>query len=71
MLQRYKNSPCIFQRTMNIVKDDLLKKCICYIDDILVFGPTEEEYKANFVLVQKKMSRIFFERKYIKKNSLR
>jgi hypothetical protein len=39
MPQGYKNSPAIFQRTMNLIFRDLIgSKCIIYIDDILVFG---------------------------------
>lgn len=66
MLQGHKNGFSILQRAINIVLDRLLnKKCIYYIDDILVFGPTEEEQKANFIPVQIKIRRIFFERKYV------
>jgi hypothetical protein len=48
MPQGYKNSPAIFQRGMNYILRDLRNlACIVYIDDILVFGKTEEEHDRN------------------------
>lgn len=44
----YTNSPAQFQRTMNdIFEEGLYKRCVIYIDDILVFGQTEEELATN------------------------
>lgn len=44
----YTNSPAKFQRTMNtIFKEGLYRRCVIYIDDILVFGKTEDELLQN------------------------
>lgn len=44
----FTNSPAIFQRTMNeIFKDGLYTRCVIYIDDILIFGSSQEEVLAN------------------------
>lgn len=44
----FTNSPAKFQRAMNqIFHDGLFKKCIIYIDDILVFAKTEDELHEN------------------------
>lgn len=51
----YINSPSAFQRVMNeVFWEGLYKKCIVYIDDILVFGKTESEHHENleWVLLQ-------------------
>lgn len=51
----FTNSPAIFQRAMNhIFKDGLYKRCVIYIDDILIFGRTEEELLANLEWVLRK-----------------
>jgi len=51
----YTNSPAIFQRAMNdIFKDGLYKRCVIYIDDVLVFGKTEEETILNLDWVFRK-----------------
>lgn len=48
MPQGYKNSPAIFQRAINLMFSEIIgKKCLIYIDDILVFGKTSEEHKEN------------------------
>lgn len=40
----FTNSPAKFQRTMNdIFEEGLFKRCIIYIDDILIFAQTKEE----------------------------
>jgi hypothetical protein len=45
MPQGYKNSPAIFQRMMNLIFAELIgKKCLVYIDDVLVFGETVEQH---------------------------
>lgn len=44
----FTNSPAVFQRAMNeIFKEGLYQRCVIYIDDILVFGSTEEETLTN------------------------
>lgn len=51
----FTNSPAVFQRAMNeIFKDGLYKRCVIYIDDILVFGRTEEEALVNLEWVLRK-----------------
>lgn len=56
MPQGYKNSPSIFQRCMNMILGELIgRACICYIDDILIFGNTEEEHQDNFNKVLQKL----------------
>jgi hypothetical protein len=56
MPQGYKNSPAIFQRGMeHIFKDLTNTACIIYIDDILVFGCTEEEHNDNLEKVLKQL----------------
>ncbi|MGL5708136.1 MAG: reverse transcriptase domain-containing protein [Aeromonas sp.] len=49
MPQGYKNSPATFQRAMDYIFKDIINEiCIVYIDDILVFGRTEDEHDKNF-----------------------
>lgn len=51
----FTNSPAKYQRTMNdIFADGLFKRCIIYIDDILVFGKTESELIENIKWVFEK-----------------
>ena len=46
------NVPATFQRLMEVVLDGLVrKKCLVYIDDILVVGETFEEHLENLCLV--------------------
>lgn len=48
----YTNSPAVFQRMMNdIFREGLYKKVVIYIDDILVFGKTENEVLDNLLWV--------------------
>lgn len=57
MPQGYKNSPAIFQKNMNIILNDLIyKKCLVYIDDILVFGKTLEECESNTKEVETRLN---------------
>ena len=52
MPQGYKNSPAIFQRTMNLIFGDMIgAKCVVYIDDILVFGKDYNEHNENLKCV--------------------
>ncbi len=40
----HKNAPAVFQHLMNTLLSDLLfKECFVYIDDIIVFGETEQQ----------------------------
>lgn len=51
----FTNSPGVFQRAMNeIFRDGLYRRCVIYIDDILVFGKNEEELLANLEWVLRK-----------------
>lgn len=44
----YTNSPAKFQRTMNqVFEQGLYRRCVVYIDDILVYGKTQEELINN------------------------
>lgn len=44
----FTNSPAKFQRTMNeIFGEGLYKRCVIYIDDILVFGKSKEQLFEN------------------------
>jgi hypothetical protein len=48
MPQGFKNSPAIFQRAMSLIFGEIIgKKCIAYVDDILVFGETIKEHDEN------------------------
>lgn len=56
MPQGYKNAPSVFQRGMSIVlKEFIPSKCICYIDDILIYGKTEEEHDENVKAVMNRL----------------
>ena len=48
------SAPAIFQKTMDTVLQGL-PKVICYLDDILVTGSTEEEHLSN---VEKVLGRL-------------
>ena len=42
-------APATFSRTMHkILKDELWKICLCYLDDIIIFGSTELELWDRF-----------------------
>lgn len=63
----FTNSPAVFQRAMNeIFKDGLYQRCVIYIDDILVFGSTEEETLANLEWVLQKCDRYRVKLKWTK-----
>ena len=56
MPQGFKNSPAVFQRSMDYVMKGLIGKgCIVYIDDILVYGKTRDEHDANLKQVLKRL----------------
>lgn len=56
MPQGYKNAPAIFQRAMNIVFEDLMRKsCLIYIDDIIVFGESQKEHDKNLAAILERM----------------
>lgn len=48
----FTNSPAVFQREMdNAFREGLRTRCLVYVDDILVFGKTEEEHHRNLAWV--------------------
>ena len=58
MPQGYKNAPATFQRGMSIILKDLMyKKCLVYIDDILVFGETEKEHDENLEQIMNRLKK--------------
>lgn len=57
MPQGFKNSPAIFQRVMMIILEGLIENCcLCYIDDILIFGETVEQHDENLDKVLKRIA---------------
>ena len=50
------SAPSIFQRVMDTVLQGL-QKVVCYLDDILITGSTEEEHLHNLEAVLKRLSR--------------
>ena len=51
-----KNAPSTFQRLMNTVFAELMpKKCLVYIDDLLVLGKSFDEHLSNLRLVFEKL----------------
>ncbi|KAF9742481.1 Retrovirus-related Pol polyprotein from transposon, partial [Nosema granulosis] len=47
-----KNSPATFQRIMDkVLAEEIEKSCYVYVDDILVFGETEEEHEKAFIKI--------------------
>jgi predicted MarR family transcription regulator len=52
-----RNAPSTFQRVMNNVLSDLIDKvCVCYIDDILIFGgDTKDSHLKNLKLVLQRL----------------
>ncbi len=58
MPQGFKNSPAVFQRGMQIILRDLIgTHCFVYIDDVLIFGCTEEEHDRNLELVVNRLKK--------------
>ena len=48
-----KNVPATFQRDMNdVLKDDINKRCLVYLDDIIILGTSLQEFVES-------ISRIF------------
>ncbi|HEY9759020.1 MAG TPA: RNase H-like domain-containing protein, partial [Oculatellaceae cyanobacterium] len=51
------NGPSLFQRTMDSVLAGVkISKCLCYLDDIIVFGRTWQEHMENLEEVFKRLS---------------
>jgi len=51
----FTNAPATYQRTMNeIFQQGLYKRCVVYIDDILVYGRTKQETLENLAWVLNK-----------------
>ena len=56
MPQGFKNSPAIFQMIMDKVLNHLIDiKCNVYLDDIIVYGSTEQEHDENLEIVLKRL----------------
>jgi hypothetical protein len=69
MPQGFKNSPAIFQRMMSQIFSDLIgKKCLVYIDDILVFGENIIEHDKNLEDVLEILKKYGLEENLIKRN---
>ncbi|GKT33307.1 Retrovirus-related Pol polyprotein from transposon 17.6, partial [Aduncisulcus paluster] len=52
-----KTAPAYFQRVMNRNFNDLLyNACLIYLDDIIVFGRTLEEFKGNLEKVLRRLT---------------
>lgn len=50
-----RNSPAQFQREMNIIfREGLYRKCVIYVDDILVMGKSKPEHDSNLAWVLSK-----------------
>lgn len=44
----FKNSPAVFQRLMDtILKEDIGKRCVVYVDDILIYSKTLEQHEKD------------------------
>ena len=51
------NAPATFQRSMTEALEGLLwKKCLVYIDDIIVFGDTYEQYMDNMQTILERLA---------------
>ena len=51
-----KNAPATFQRMMNaVLKDQINKKCLVYLDDIIVFGTSLQEHMDNLKEIFEKL----------------
>lgn len=49
-----KNGPATFQRVMdNVLKDLIGKSCLCYMDDVIIFGTSLQEHIVNLNFVFK------------------
>jgi hypothetical protein len=58
MPQGYRNNPAVFQRAMNyVLGNEIGKRCLMYIDDILVFGKNIQEHDENLKVVEKIIQR--------------
>lgn len=58
MPQGFKNSPAIFQRIMdNLLNEEIPKKCSVYLDDIIVYGETEQKHDENLDIVLNKLNK--------------
>lgn len=55
----FKNAPAVFQRFMdNLLKTEIGKSCIVYVDDILVFGKNEKEHDEALYRVKNLLEKI-------------
>ena len=56
---RLKNAPATFQRAMNyVLRDEINKSCLVYLDDIIIFGTSLQEHLGNVRKVFKKQRNI-------------
>ncbi|GKT26752.1 hypothetical protein ADUPG1_013470 [Aduncisulcus paluster] len=59
-----RNAPSYFQRSVQeVLKDCLYKKCLVFVDDILIFGATEEEFLENLREFLQKLQEVHFKLK--------
>ncbi|KAF9761236.1 Retrovirus-related Pol polyprotein from transposon opus [Nosema granulosis] len=57
MPQGFKNSPALFQMIMdNILNDIIEEKWMVYMDDIIVYGKSEEEHDQNLIDVLERLN---------------
>ncbi|KAF9756144.1 Retrovirus-related Pol polyprotein from transposon opus, partial [Nosema granulosis] len=58
----FKNSSAVFQRVMDkVLEEEIGKNCYVYIDDILIYGETEEEHDMAFIRICDKLSKAGFQ----------
>jgi len=53
------NAPATFCRLMSkVLKDHLWKICLCYLDDVILFGRTEQELLDRFRIVLQRLREV-------------
>ena len=46
------NSPATFQKMMNKIFHDMLDVCIVYIDDLMIFTPTDNQEEHDRIVLE-------------------